>query len=86
MRVDLFGCRDCKCSIFCYIRLVIMFKDYCFIRKTSNNSLIIICFRVEITIKFTCNLCLFLFSFFERRHTLRRILHETSISILFHFC
>ena len=56
MRVDLFGCRDCKCSIFCYIRLVIMFKDYCFIRKTSNNSLIIIFFRVEITIKFTCNL------------------------------
>ena len=39
MRVDLFGCRDCKCSIFCYIRLVIMFKDYCFIRKTFNNYL-----------------------------------------------
>ena len=28
MRVDLFGCRDCKCSIFCHIRLVLLFKDY----------------------------------------------------------
>ena len=63
MRVDLFGCRDCKWSIFCYIRLVIIFKDYYFITQISNNSLIIICFRVEITTKFTCNLCLFLFSF-----------------------
>ncbi|XP_015774649.1 PREDICTED: venom prothrombin activator omicarin-C non-catalytic subunit-like [Acropora digitifera] len=52
MRVDLFGCRDCKCSILCYIRLVIIFKGYYFIRLTYDNSLIIfiiICFSMEIT-------------------------------------
>ena len=42
MRVDLFGCRDCKCSIFCYIRLVLLFKDYYFITKISNSSLIFV--------------------------------------------
>ena len=79
MRVDLFGCRYCKCSILCYIqvRLVIIFKGYYFTRQTYNNSLIIIC--VHVILVFFCSL------FWEETYILGLTLHKTSISIVFHF-
>ena len=37
MRVDLFGCRDCKCGILCYFRLVKIFKGYYFITTFADH-------------------------------------------------